>query len=115
MEYNEAEVLAFIRVQGASFDEVLAEFPGLPASVLRKWIHGWIASQAITLLHYNLSIAGRITHRQRRDGNPDHKRDRRCRPNCEVTGGTKQCVPEPAEQIAIDADLWWQSCERGIG
>ena len=38
------------------------------------------------------SLADMIPHRQRRDGNADHKRDPRSRPNRQVSGGTKQGI-----------------------
>jgi uncharacterized protein YjbI with pentapeptide repeats len=41
---SQAEVLAFIQMHGASFEEVLEELPDLPVPTLRQWIKEWVST-----------------------------------------------------------------------
>jgi hypothetical protein len=47
------DVLAFIQMHGASFEEVLEELPDLPVPTLRQWIKEWVSTQEIVILQFN--------------------------------------------------------------
>jgi hypothetical protein len=47
------DVLAFIQMHGASFEEILEELPDLPVLTLRQWIKEWVSTQEIVILQFN--------------------------------------------------------------
>ena len=49
---SQTEVLAFVQMHGASFEEVLEELPDLPPT-LRQWFKEWVSTQEVVILQFN--------------------------------------------------------------
>ena len=63
----------------------------------------------------NLHIALRIAFGHLNHAGCDHQRDRRCGPDGELPRRAEHRVAEPAQQVAVNADLRRQAGKRRIG
>jgi hypothetical protein len=63
----------------------------------------------------DLCVVLRIALRHRSHGCGNHERDGRRRADGQLAGRPEQRVSEPAQQVAVHADLRRQACKSGIG